>query len=500
MALTLQQLQEKHQGVQPRKVVSLETIKMQAETKNQTQGNQFEQEQPTGILGFGKKAFDTVFGGVKLAEGLGKAIAAPGVQKQMSEAEQKASDTEFALVKAINQNKQSGKDTSRLEKALQRHQESMKVIRDAQEDFTSSLPTNKEVIGSTARLGAAALAPTIGSGMATATGAKTAVGIGQGALRGGLAGAGTGLTTGALVGAGAGLEQNLDASGVAKSAAVGGATGLVTGGILGAGTGAFVGRANAKVDPNTLLAKITPDPKQLTPTEYKKALAQGKITPKSGTSPASYKLDETQKAVALKYADVVDNDPVKTVNNINETLSSLDDEVGGFLKQNNGIFSRGELRNRLTDSLDDITDITVDQKTIEKTKNQLINNFIDDIDKNDMVSAWEARKAFDQKIDAAFRGAPSLQKELKVAFRNAVQDFISEKTPDTTYSGYMKDMSNLFRLRDNVALKAVKERGDSGIQAWIKANPLKAQAITAGLTGAGAVLATKAFGGGQAAD
>lgn len=500
MALTLQQLQEKHQGVQPRKVVSLETIKMQADTKSQTQGNQFEEEQPSGIIGFGKKTFDTVFGGVKLAEGLGKAIAAPAVQKQMSEAEKMASDTELALVKAINQNKQSGKDTSRLEKALQQQRESMKVIRDAQDDFVSSLPTNKEVTGSAIRLGAAALAPTIGKSFAGATGASTAIGTTQGAVRGGLAGLGTGAVTGGIVGAGAGLEQNLNAGGVAGSVLGGAALGGVTGGILGAGTGAFVGRANAKVDPNTLLAKVTPDPKQLTPTEYKRALAQGKITPKSGTNPATFKLDETQKNVALKYSSVIEDDPVKTVNNINETLSSLDDEVGGFLKQNNGIFSRGELRNKLTESLDDITDITVDQKTIEKTKNQLINNFIDDIDKNDMVSVWQARKAFDQKIDSAFRGSPSLQKDLKVAFRNAVQDFISESTPDATYSSYMKDMSNLFRLRDNVALKAVKERGDSGIQAWIKANPLKAQAITAGLTGAGAVLATRTFGGGQAAD
>lgn len=499
MALTLQQLQEQHKGVQPRKVVSLETIKMESETKTQTQGNQFEPEQKGGILGFSKKAFDTVFGGVKLAEGLGKAIAAPEVQRQMTQAEQMASDTELELIKAINTNKQSGRPVDRLEKALAQQQQSMNVIRDAQEDFVQSLPTNKEVVGSSIRLGAAALTPTIGKAFASATGASKAVGIGQGALRGGLAGVGTGAVTGGIVGAGTGLEQNLDAGGVAGAAAIGAGLGSLTGGILGAGTGAFVGRANAKVDPNTLLAKVTPDPKQLTPTEYKKALAQGKITPKSGTSPASFKLDEAQKGTALKYADVIDNDPVKTVNNINDTLSTLDDEVGGFLKQNNGIFSRGELRNSLTASLDDVTDITVDQNTLAKAKTQLVNNFIDDLDKNDMETVWQARKAFDQKIDKAFSGSPSLQKELKVAFRNSIQDFISEKTPDSVYSSYMKDMSNLFRLRDSVALKAVKERGDSGIQAWIKANPLKAQAVTAGLTGAGAVLATKTFGG-QSAD
>lgn len=413
----------------------------------------------------------------------------------MSKAAQMGSDIELELIKAIEQNKQQGKPTDRLEKALAAQKESLKVISDAQSDFVESLPTNKEVVGSATRLATAAATPFVAGKLATATGATTAVGTTQGAIRGGLAGAGTGAISGAATGVGAGLEQNLDAKGVAKSALIGGTVGGVTGGALGAVGGAVTGNINAKTDPKTLLSQVTPDPKQLTPTEYKRALAQGKITPKTATSPAQYKLDKTQEAVALKYQNVIDKDPVKTVNNINSTIGDLDDEVGSFLQSNNGIFSRGELRNSLTSALDDVTDITVDQKTLNKAKTTLVNNFIDDLDKNDMVSVWEARKAFDQKIEKAFSGSPTLQKELKVAFRNSVQDFISTKTPDTTYSGYMKDMSNLFRLRDNVALKASKERAESGIQAWLKANPLKAQAAGMAIAGATAYTLGKAGGG-----
>lgn len=54
--LTLQQLQEKHKdNFQPKKVVSLETAKMEAETKAATAGNQFKTEEPSGLLGLVRK-------------------------------------------------------------------------------------------------------------------------------------------------------------------------------------------------------------------------------------------------------------------------------------------------------------------------------------------------------------------------------------------------------------------------------------------------------------
>ncbi len=100
------------------------------------------------------------------------------------------------------------------------------------------------------------------------------------------------------------------------------------------------------------------------------------------------------------------------------------------------------------------------------------------LSKNDNYSLWEARKAFDNSIESAFRGSPTLQKELKVAFRNSVQDFVADRTPDGVYRGYMKDMSNLIRLRDNaVAVRAVKERGYDGFRLWIKNHPKTAKVV-----------------------
>jgi hypothetical protein len=510
MAYTLEQLKELHKdNFAPKRVVSLATAQMEAKTREQVQGNQFQQPENGGILNFGKKAFNAVFGGVKLAEGAGKALSTSdnplaqgargvssllsgggfnteGVQKGLSKTEQQASDIEINLIKKIREQKQAGNDTSRLEGALQQLQEDRKVGADAQQDFVESLPTNKEVIGSSVRLGAAALAPAVGAKMAGVTGAGSAVGVGQGVARGALAGAGTGAITGGISGAGFGLEQNQDAGGIAMSALGGAALGGVSGGAIGGVAGGFVGKANAKVDPATILKDVTPDPAQMTPTQYKQALARGEITPKTATQPAKYVMNDAQKKIALKYQDVIDKDPVKTTLKINDTIADLDDQVGAFLKQNNGVFNKGELRNRLTDSLDELTDITVDPKNLSKAKQSLINNFIDDLDKNDMETLWQSRKAFDQKIEKAFTGSPTLQKELKVSFRNAVQDFIAEGTPDGTYKALMGDMSNLYRLRDTVLTKATKERAVSGIGQWIKNNPIKSKIVgAASLIGGG---------------
>ena len=41
----------------------------------------------------------------------------------------------------------------------------------------------------------------------------------------------------------------------------------------------------------------------------------------------------------------------------------------------------------------------------------------------------------------------------------------------------MKDMSQLFRLRDNVITKATKERALNSISLWLKNNPNKSKAI-----------------------
>ncbi|MCR4279320.1 MAG: hypothetical protein NUV78_01125, partial [Candidatus Zambryskibacteria bacterium] len=233
------------------------------------------------------------------------------------------------------------------------------------------------------------------------------------------------------------------------------------------------------------LEYVTPKTTELTPTEYEKALRYGRITPKTATESAKYVLSDGEIEIAKKYATLMQKDPVQTSINILDKVGDLDTEVGTFLKNNNGIYNSGELKNHLAKSLEGVDDITIPAERVAKAKEIIIDNFVASLKKNDMHSLWEARKEFDRSIESAFKGSPTLQKEMKVEFRNAVQDFISNGTPDEIYKGYMKDMRNLMRLQDTVGTKAAKERAYDQIRLWIKENPKKAKAIGLTITAAG---------------
>ncbi len=470
--LTLEQLQA--MGAKPAaKTGGLTMDQVQAK---KTQPTTFEQG-PLGFLGKARNLATNVVGGGKLGEGLGLGLAAPKVQKSLSDTEQMGSNIQMDLIKRIREKKARGEDTSRLEVALKLQNENLGATQQTQQNFTEALPTNKQVIGSSLRLGATVVAPMVTKGVGNLFGAGKATTFLGGAARGGATGAVTGAVEGAAQGAGIGMEQNKDATGIATEAAKGAGIGLAGGAALGTIFGGVSGAMRGKNDPSSLLDNITPDPKELTPTQYQKYLAQGRITPKTSSSPARYVLDEGEKTIATKYSSVIAKDPVQTTLNINDKISSLDDEVGSFLRKNNGIFNKGELQNKLLESIDDVSDITIDSDRLSTEKAKLVGNFIKTLDKNDMESLWQARKNFDSKIENAFKGSPTLQKELKIAFRNAVQDFIADGTPDEVYKGYMKDMSGLFRLRDTSMLKATKERSLSGFGKWKANNPTKVKTV-----------------------
>lgn len=248
----------------------------------------------------------------------------------------------------------------------------------------------------------------------------------------------------------------------------------------------IAGRAAAKAEKTTktALEAITPATKDLTPTEYELLLRQNKITPSSLNKPSKYILSDAEKATATKYQDLLQgNDPVKNSKNVMNEIVSKDKQVGQFLSKNNGAFNDGEFKNFIGKKLEGISDVTVPESRVAKLKKTLINNFVKELPKNDMESLWKARKAFDQKIESAFSGSPTLQNEVKREFRNAVQDFVAERTPDNTYKNFMKDMTELYNMHDTIATKAIKQKGNSWLMQWIKNNPIKAKVIGYGVGG-----------------
>jgi len=436
---------------------------------NPLTGNQFEQKKPTSFLGKARDFSASIIGGGKLAEGVGQSIVAPSIQKSFSESQETTSSLQDQILKRLKEKRKAGEDTSRLEKAYEKSKELNLFQRDLQSDFSESLVSDKEVIGSATRLAGTLAGGAIASKAGSLFGVGKATTFTGGALRGAGAGATAGAVEGAVHGAGLGLEENKDLKGVAKSSALGGLVGGATGGVLGGVFGGISGKIRGGKE--QFIDNITPNPKELTPKQYQEALRMNKIEPKTATTPAKYVISKGEKETATKFSTLIKKDPVKTSINIFEKVDKLDDEVGAFLETNNSIFSKGELKNSLTKAISEIDDLTVPEARLNKAKSQLINRFVDNLKKNDMKTLWKERKIFDRAIESAFSGSPSAQKEIKVAFRNSVQDFLADRTKDTVYKGFMKDMSNLLRLQKTVGIKATKERGSDAIELWIKNHP-----------------------------
>lgn len=445
-------------------------------TQNSQNGGSSDEYKTKGFLG---KVGDFL-GVEKFTRGIGTVINnATGGTDGLEEAQQSGFDIQNNLIEQIRLNKATGKDTSRLEAALEmQNTTNTQTAEDIYMNKTGGGLTSREVIGgainTAALIGGAGALPGLAGGGAAAS--STLGGVGRGLATGAAEGAIFGATTGF----GSGLSENKSTKESLGDAVTGAVVGGATGGIIGGAFGGFAQRLANKGD--DLLKLVTPEAGELTPTQYKDMLSRGRVTPKTATEPAQVVLTEGEKRVAQKYSNEITKDPVQTAINISDQIGTLDDEVGTFLQKNNGIFNNGELRNSLTDAIQDIDDVTISQDRIQKSKERLVNQFVESLDKNDMYTLWQRRKEFDQQIENAFRGAPSVQKDIKIAFRNAIQDFISKRTPDEVYKGYMQDMSDLFNLRDNVTLKASKERKLDAISKWVKENPKKAKAIGWGTT------------------
>jgi len=441
----------------------------------------------------GEKVLDFT-GGKEISQGLGQAFANPEIAKQQEAVQTQQMDIQGNLIKAIKAKRATGEDATKLEKALaDLNIQISDTGNQTGELLNQKGLTTKQVLGDALQLGTTvASVGTFGAGaegLATGTlgkatpsavsGMAKATSFGQGLAQGAKTGAISGGTFGTATGISQGLQKDKDLGGIVKEGITTGIGGAVTGGILGGVIGGVSGGIRgAKIKKSeAYLDAVTPNTKDLTPTEYEKLLNQGKITPKTSTSPAKYVLSDGEKEIAKKYKSILTNDPVKNTERIADEISKKDTEVGQFLKKNNGIFNKGELKNSLTLKLENIDDLTVDEKRLAKLKKATIDNFMKGLEKNDMETLWKSRKEFDRTIEKAFSGSPTLQNTIKKEFRNGIQDFIAERTPDNTYKGFMKDMSELFNLKDVVNTKAVKEKGLNALQVWIKRNPTKAKVI-----------------------
>lgn len=417
--------------------------------------------------------YTSVIGGQKLAEGLGNAIAAPKVQRDIDANIENISNTQTQLIQRLKSERAEGKDTTETKKLLKDTINNMNAVIETNQNFQDVLPTNKEVVGSALRLAGTAAGGALVKGASAITGAAK----GASALKGIGAGALAGATEGAIQGAGMGAEENESASGIAKSAlegsAIGGALGGVAGGLIGKKPSLISKEDKAtKKAIESIMEK--PNKKSVISSFEKgnvKEVGRGK---KFEIAPSKRDIEVYESV--KPYIEGKGN-PVRDIQSLNQAIPKKAMEVENYLKANPRAFNTNQVSNKLN-SLE-MPDLFKTDESLEKTYNLVRQRMIERIKANthDMEGLWKARKEFDSLVEDQFGDAvfdteknTAIKRAIK-DMRNSVNDYIAESIGDDTFKKMMRDMSNVYEARYNIAEKAYDAFKTSKWARWKKENP-----------------------------
>lgn len=437
-------------------------------------------------------------GGKYLAQGIGKALAKPMVENRAVQETLTAKDKMNAMVNELDSAFKQGRteDVKRLQEAIRAEIDSSYLGSKGSKtltDFQSTVPTNKEIIGSTVRLAGTLAAPSLAKEVSALTGANKAVGLASGAGRGALSGLIGGSVEGAVQGAGYGLEQNKDAIGVIKSSLSGGAIGGVTGGVLGGLTGAVTGKLNANKLAKQNFAKDLVSPKETTAVR-EQAIQEGRTT-KAGLLKKS-EIIPSKKTISL--ADAVEgvvSDKKSVVENvaaINQKIKDTNEGVKSYIASNKRPFNTNQLNARLQAAKDESKLVFASDTTAEKTYDAVIDEFKKYVSKKDTLGLFEARQTFDKVpaikklLESAGLGE-NVKKSIVLDVRRAANEYVADLLPvGNKYRVSLLAESRMIEALGNIAEKEAKNIGLNTLQKITRDYPVL-KWIAGGLVGGASV-------------
>lgn len=477
--LTREQFQQlRDKGLDVNQIVSFEKGET-PETKKMIVGSQFAEKQPQGFLEKTRGFVTGIIGGEKLAEGAGKALAAPGVTSGLLKEQDETFALQQKLLQTIRDKRTRGEDTSRLENALKQSQNLALVLSDAHKDFEESLPTTKEVIGSAGRL-----ATTLGAGLVARTAGKAlalgkAVGVGQGALRGVGAGAITGGIIGGLEGVGVATEADKTSEEILSSGLLGAGFGAVTGGAVGALTGGIVGGLKQRTITKENFAKELVSPKETTKIKIQ-GIKQGRLKDPTLFKKAELEFTKRDEKMAAAVKDIVSPKATigENIDAITNKISQTDKGVKDFIQKNKVPFNTNQLKSKLETGKNDLELIFASDTTAERTYNAVSDAFLRTMDKKDTLGLFKARQEFDQipaikKLLESDRLGENARKEIVFAVRRAANEYISSLLPKgNPYKEAMALQTQMLEALGNLAEKSQNIIGKNKIQLLTEEYPI----------------------------
>lgn len=458
-------------------------------TKTDISGNQFDREAAT-FMGKARNFATQIIGGGKVAEGAGLAIAAPKIQRQLTEAEQRMSDTDLELIKRIQQKAAAGEDTTRLENARAQLLEDMKGSRDVQRDFVNTLPSNKEVLGSAARLAGTMAGGAIASKAASLTGADKAATFLSGATRGAAAGAGAGAVEGAIQGAGLAAEADRPTEELLYGGLLGAVGGAVTGGVIGGVLGSVTGAVRGSKIKKAEFAQDLVSPK-MSVKDRAEAIRQGRLQDPTFFGKAEIQYSKRDQQLAESVQDVVSRKATvgENVDAIRNKISVTNTGVKSYIEDNKVPFNTNQLRSKLESGKDDLSLIFASDKSAERTYDAVAEAFMDNVSKKDTAGLFEARQSFDQipaikKLLESDRLGENARKEIVLAVRGAANDYISTQLPKgNPYKQTLLTEHHMLEALGNLADKSATIVGKNKLQMLTQEYPIL-KAVAGGLAAA----------------
>lgn len=512
MALTRDQFQElRDKGLSVQQIISFEAgqkpedITRQKQVQRETGGNQFaftgeekvtpeETTKTTGIRDF----LGNFFGATGLGRGIGTALAAPGVQKTLSESQRQIEEMQKTLIARIKEKRTKGEDISRLQKALKDSQASATSLQNVQSDFLETIEkTKKETVGSAVRLAGFAASGTIASTASKAFALGRATTFAQGALRGAGVGAVSGGIFGGIQGLGTGIAKDEGVGEAIKETALGAGIGALAGAPLGALAGGVQGSLQGKALRTENFAKELVAPKE-TAKVRAEAIQQGRLQDPTLFEKASLRASKRDELLAKSVEDVVSPKASigENVDAIRLKVSNTNAGVEDYITNNKIPFNTRQLQSKLESGKEDLRLIFASDKTAEKTYDAVAKEFMRIIGKKDTLGLFQARQEFDQipaikKLLETDILGENARKEIVLAVRRAANEYVAHQLPiGNQYRELLMNEHYMLEALGNLAEKSVKIIGKNKLQILTEQYPVLkwlVGGIAAGLAGAAGI-------------
>lgn len=488
----MEKLIERGYNIEGMDTLATAAYRAQKQEVSATAGNQFEEAaKPKTFWGKARDFAAKVVGGGELARGAGMALAAPTVQRSIDDALSSLTEQQTNLITEIRKRRTRGEDVSRLENALRLNQSELAKISDTASDFAEALPTNKQVIGSAARLAGTAAGGALAGGASKLTGAGRATGFLSGAVRGAGAGAITGAAEGAIQGTGLAAEADKSTEELLLSGALGAVSGALIGGAVGTLTGGIGGAVRGRKIRNEQFAQELVSPKQ-TAKVRAEAIRQGRLQ-----DPGFFKKAELAASKRdLQLADAVDDviSPKATVgeniDSIRYKINQTNSGVKSYITRNKVPFNMNQVRSRLENGKEDLRLIFASDTTAERTYDAVVDAFMNNVKKGDTLGLFEARQTVDKipaikkLLDSRALGE-NVKKEIVLTVRRSANDYIASLLPEgNQYRQLLLNESYMIEALGNIADKASSIVGKNRLQILSEQYPALKWIVGAAAAGA----------------